>query len=63
MTDDELRTAILAARRIAEPVGSMHGMWDAIFDAECHLEGKRAILPRHVVERILTRFLQKQTSN
>lgn len=46
MTNDEatLRDLIRQMRAIAEPVGSMHGWWDAISDAEAHLAGKPVIV-------------------
>jgi hypothetical protein len=47
MTDaerDELTAVIAAARKIAQPVGPMHSLWDMIFDAEALLAGQPTVL-------------------
>lgn len=59
MTNAELKEAAQKARDEAARYGSMHGMWDVIFDAEAILQGKPSIAPRDAVERLLTEFLTK----
>lgn len=50
MTDDELRSYIKRARRVAARYGTLHPLWDTILDAEAILAGKQSLSPRHVVE-------------
>lgn len=45
-TKADLQAAIHTARRRAEPVGSMHALWDTIFDAEAFLTN-RPMLVNH----------------
>ena len=59
MTDRELIEAINAARQKAAKVGSMHAMWDVIFDAEAILCGKPATLSRVQVEKKLSEFIMQ----
>lgn len=56
VTDADLRQAALNARKVAEPVGSMHGLWDAIHDAECILRGEKPFLPREACEESLEKY-------
>ena len=56
MTDDELRSAVARARFAASKVGTMHTLWETIFDAEAHLLGKPAVLDRPTTERLLGAF-------
>ncbi|ROT45018.1 hypothetical protein CHR62_09205 [Pusillimonas sp. NJUB218] len=49
MTDEqraELTRMAAAMRRIAQPVGPMHGLWDHIFDIEAVLAGREALLTK-----------------
>ena len=39
----------------------MHSIWDAIFDAEAHLEGREAIVNRIAVEKMLQQFVGPAT--
>ena len=57
MTDDEIRAAIRIMRTKAQPVGTMHGLWDLIFDAEALLTGGETLLKRDVIEKALRREL------
>ena len=50
MTDDELRAAIIAMRKVAQPVGTLHGWWDTIFDCEALLKGGKTLVPRDQIE-------------
>ena len=53
MTDDEIRAAIRIMRTKAQPEGTMHGLWDLIFDAEALLTGGETLLKRDVIEKAL----------
>lgn len=47
MTDgqrDQLSNKIMEWRKIAEPVGPLHSLWDVIFDAEALLAGRRSLM-------------------
>jgi hypothetical protein len=59
MTDDELRDYIRRGRIAAARVGSMHGQWDTITDAEIILgiTSGRALLSREEVELTLRNWL------
>jgi hypothetical protein len=59
MTDDEMREAIKVARRIADPIGPLHGYWDCIFDAEAILAEGSSILWREDVERELAAIVKR----
>lgn len=52
MTDEQLRDSILRARKIAEPVGTLHSYWDVILDAEAILAGRLSIVGRAGVEKM-----------
>ena len=39
-------------RKVAAPVGPMHGWWDVIFDVEAFLQGKPVILEKTTEEWI-----------
>lgn len=56
---DCLRRWIVEARRVAEPVGPIHGLWDVIFDAEALLKGNPTLLrgpPAEVAETCILIF-------
>jgi hypothetical protein len=55
MTDDELRKAAIAMRKIAAPIGPMHAYWDVIFDIEAILKGEKSICSRADCEEIIQR--------
>lgn len=55
MTDDELRERIKVWRVAAYEVGSMHGYWEVIFDAEAILKGEQSIMNRAQVEKALAK--------
>lgn len=59
MTDEELKAAAEASRQKIHRsrIGTMHAMWEAVFDAEAHLAGEQAICSRQVVENELAKFL------
>ncbi|WP_024275986.1 hypothetical protein [Hyphomicrobium sp. 802] len=59
MTDEEILVAAKQLRAVAAPVGPAHGLWDLIFDAEAIARGEQSLLPRHVVEPMLQRELEK----
>ena len=54
MTPNEtiLRDLIRRMRAIAEPIGPMHGWWDAISDAEAHLAGEPVMVEMTTAEWI-----------
>lgn len=56
----EIRTLIYDARNRAMKYGTMHPLWDAIFDAEALLEGGPTLIPYRTRESIeeLKRVLQ-----
>lgn len=56
MTDEWLQHCINEARKTAASVGSMHALWDLIFDAEAILKGEQSLLPREIVEREFLRM-------
>lgn len=39
-----MRRGLPGARKVASAAGSIHPLWDAIFDAENFLEGKQTLL-------------------
>ncbi len=41
---ERLQELIIVGRKVATPVGSMHSLWDVIFDAEALLKGKETLL-------------------
>jgi hypothetical protein len=43
-TETALRAVLPKARSIAARGGTMHGAWDAIFDAEALLAGQKTLL-------------------
>jgi hypothetical protein len=43
-TEKALRAVLPKARSAAAKVGTMHGAWDAIFDAEALFEGRQTLL-------------------
>lgn len=47
---------MIMARRIAEPYGPLHTLWDIIFDAEAILSGGKPLLTREQVEEELLRL-------
>lgn len=49
----ELTRMVAAMREIAEPVGSLHGLWDEIFDIEAVLTGQQAFLQKTPEEWII----------
>ena len=52
------RIAELAREKVHKTgVGPMHSIWDAIFDAEAHIEGREAIVNRIAVEKMLQQFV------
>ena len=59
MNDLELAKVVKAARAklYRSRAGSLHAMWDTIFDAEQILEGKPASVARDDIERYLHEFL------
>jgi hypothetical protein len=54
VTDAELLVWARGVRKIARSIGTQCGLWDLIFDAEAHAHGQRALLPREVVEAMIT---------
>lgn len=61
MTDEELRDVVRQARAKihASGAGSMHGMWEVVFDAELILSGEheKAIATREQVSGYLSTFI------
>ena len=57
MTDSELADYVKRGRRRIGSVGPMHAYWDTISDAEAILAGKRSLLERDVIERLLREWL------
>lgn len=56
MTDEqraELTRMAAAMRKIAQPVGPLHGLWDHIFDIEAVLAGRQAFLTKTPEEWIV----------
>lgn len=45
------------AKMAASGAGTMHAMWDTVFDAEALASGKQAILDERTVRGLLLEFL------
>jgi hypothetical protein len=57
LTDEqivELKRLLPIARGSASKIGSMHSMWEVIFDAEALIQGKNAIVddPEYLITQL-----------
>lgn len=59
MNDDEIKEKIRAMRRVAEPVGPLHGYWDLISDADELLKGRQTRISRTELETALAKVPSK----
>jgi hypothetical protein len=47
-------------RKTASKVGSLHALWDVIFDIDALVQSRQTLVPREEIERMALQYMAEQ---